>query len=89
VDEGALGMMHLSLLRGYVEWASGRAPLLGIPEDEVFERYAKYPVGEPPLLQGPFWGTWRGFVCWKCLEKLIVYLASFLGSRGHQNFKSE
>ena len=28
----------------------GRAPLLGIPKDEVFERYAKCPVSGPPSL---------------------------------------
>jgi len=60
VDEGALGMVHLSLLRGSMEGASGRAPLLGNPKDEVFERYAKCPVGETPSLQGLLWGTWRG-----------------------------
>jgi hypothetical protein len=28
----------------------GRAPLLGNPKDEVFERYAKCPVNWPPSL---------------------------------------
>ena len=28
----------------------GRAPLLGNPKDEVFERYAKCPVNRPPSL---------------------------------------
>jgi len=27
----------------------GRAPLLGNPKDEVFERYAKCPVNGPPF----------------------------------------
>jgi hypothetical protein len=31
----------ISLSRCSVEGASGRAPLLGNPEDKVFERYAK------------------------------------------------
>jgi len=40
-----------SLSRGYMEGgASGRAPLLGNPEDEVSERYAKCPVSGPPSL---------------------------------------
>ena len=36
--------------RGSVEGAVGRAPLLGNPKDEVFERYAKCHVGGPPSL---------------------------------------
>ena len=40
----------ISLSRGSVEGASGRAPLLGNPKDEVFERYAKCPVSGPPSL---------------------------------------
>jgi len=53
----------IALSRGSVEGASGRTPSLGNPKDEVFERYAKCPVGGPPSLWGPFWETWRGFVC--------------------------
>jgi len=34
------------------------------------------------------WGTWRGFACWDFSEERIVYLDSFLGPRGHENFKS-
>jgi len=40
----------ISLSRYSMEGASGRAPLLGNPKDEVFERYAKCPVGWPPSL---------------------------------------
>ena len=40
----------ISLSRDSVEGASGRAPLLENPKDEVFERYAKCPVGGPPSL---------------------------------------
>jgi len=42
--------MSDSLSRGFVEGASGRAPLIGNPKDEVFERYAKCPVSGPPCL---------------------------------------
>ena len=38
----------ITLSRGSVEDASGRAPLPGNPKDEVFERYTKCPVGGPP-----------------------------------------
>jgi hypothetical protein len=40
----------ISLSRGSMEWTSGTAPLPGKPKDEVFERYAKCPVGGPPSL---------------------------------------
>jgi hypothetical protein len=40
----------ISLSRGSVQGASGRAPLLGNPKDKVFERYAKCPVSGPPSL---------------------------------------
>jgi len=40
----------IALSRGSVNGASGRAPLLGNPKDEVFERYAKRPVSGPPSL---------------------------------------
>jgi len=40
----------IALSRGSVEVASGRAPLLGNPKVEVFERYAKCPVSRPPSL---------------------------------------
>jgi len=37
----------ISFSRGSVEGVSGRAPLLGNPDDEVFERDAKCPVSGP------------------------------------------
>jgi tetrahydromethanopterin S-methyltransferase subunit A len=40
----------ISLSRGSVEGVSGRAPLLGNTNDEVFERYAKCPASGPPSL---------------------------------------
>jgi hypothetical protein len=40
----------ISHSRGSVEGASRRAPLLGNPKYEVFERYAKCPVSRPPFL---------------------------------------
>jgi len=40
----------ITLSRGSVEGASRRAPLLGNPKDEVFERYAKCPESGPPTL---------------------------------------
>jgi len=60
-----------------------RAPLLGNPKDEVFERDAKCPINGPPSPWGPCFGTWRGFVCWDFSEKRKVYLGSFLGPGGH------
>jgi len=41
-----------------------------------------------PLHRGPVGGTWRGLVCRDFWEKRKVYLGSFLGPRGHQDFKS-
>jgi len=59
IDEWrALVVGHLS-----VNGTMGRAPLLGKPKNEIFERYAKCPVNGPPSLQGPCWETWRGFAC--------------------------
>ena len=55
-------MGHLSA-RDYMKWTLGRAPLLGNPKDEVYEKYAKCPVNRPSSLQGPCWGTRRGVVC--------------------------
>ena len=40
----------ICLSRGSVEGASGRAPLLGKPKDEVLESYAKCPVSGHPSL---------------------------------------
>jgi hypothetical protein len=51
VYEGALGMGCLSL-RGSVGGGLGGAPSLGTLEDRFFERYARYPVGEPPSNRG-------------------------------------
>jgi tetrahydromethanopterin S-methyltransferase subunit A len=40
----------IALSRGRIEGASGRAPLVGNPKGEVFERYAKFPVSWPSSL---------------------------------------
>ena len=40
---------HLSA-RDSMKGTLGRAPLVGNPKDEVFERYAKCPVNGPPSL---------------------------------------
>jgi len=40
---------HLSA-RDSMKGTLGRAPLMGNPKDEVFERYAKCPVSGPPSL---------------------------------------
>ena len=47
--KGALVVGHLSA-RDSMKGAWGRAPLLGNPKNEVFERYAKCPVNRPPSL---------------------------------------
>jgi len=44
----------IALSRGSMEGASGRAPSPENPKDEVFERYAKCPMGRPPSHRGPF-----------------------------------
>jgi hypothetical protein len=44
---GALVVGHLSEIF-HEEDLEGRAPLLGNPKDEVFERYVKCPVNGPP-----------------------------------------
>jgi len=43
----ALVMWHHSV-RDSIRGPGWRAPLLGNPKDEVFERYTKCPVGGPP-----------------------------------------
>jgi len=40
----------IALSRDSMEGASGRAPLLRNLKDEVFERYAKFPISGPPSL---------------------------------------
>ena len=45
----ALVVGHLSA-RDSMKGSLGRAPLLGNPKDEVFERNAKCPVNRPPSL---------------------------------------
>jgi hypothetical protein len=44
------GLWDIALSRGSMEGGSGRAPLLGNPKDEVFERDAKCPVSGSPSL---------------------------------------
>jgi hypothetical protein len=58
-----------------VEGASGRAPLLGKPKDEDFEKDVKCPVSGPPSLQGPFLGNLEGV----CLPGLLREMNSISG----------
>jgi hypothetical protein len=58
MKEGSSG--EASLVRDSITGTLGGGPLLGNTKDEVFERYAKCPVGGPLFLQGPCSGTWRG-----------------------------
>jgi len=48
-----VGIEGISLSRGSMEGASGRAPLPGNRKDEVFERDAKCPLSGLPLYRGP------------------------------------
>jgi hypothetical protein len=62
IEEGSNG--GASLCDGFHEGdPGGRAPLLGNPKDEVFERLARFPVDGLLCPWGPCCGTWRGFVC--------------------------
>jgi hypothetical protein len=58
-------------------------PLLENPKDEVFERYAKCPVGGPLFSQGPCSGTWRGSFAGTFERKEKCTRVPFFGTGGH------
>jgi hypothetical protein len=83
-----------------LEWASVSiwALLLGNMEERSFLRafeinkyikgYVKMPCKRVSFPIGARWGTWRGFACQDFLREKESTPGFFLGSRGHQDFKS-
>jgi len=79
LDEGALGMGYRSLKRLH-GGCFRKGFFTREPERWGFWETCKCPVDGPPSLLGPFWGTWRGFVCRDFWEKWILYLSTFVNS---------